>query len=1103
MAGSLYVPDPSAQDTLVQPWDEAFRVRTPRAEPSILGFCGLVRVLVGAGTRLRHDAQGVFGGTAVTNPTTNQSASVTSNMLHRREEDPQCQEIGCGSDGLLCHYNTQRDVGLLVPINFHTAPLVSLRAACFSNGLYEDTSFQRCFSNLLAVGLRRFMVDTYWDASRGEWSLCPAEIPPAFAAGSSSSTVPVPTFTASSSLSPTSAGVTATVTSVGFPKRQDAFSGLSPGSITSSIPSSMSSSASASASSSGSSSAGSSSAAATSSTPVAAPDQAPGGIIFQLGSYNCTSTITLGYLTSIFNDFLDATSTTTDASFTYLLLNIHAAASWEHPDEPAQQPSADQLPGAGHLLSDVMNGNLSEELYRPSKLASDRAHLSQSWTGVGEDNMPLEGYYTVNNANTNDPSTADGWPTEAYVQFHQYFRLLAIFGTIDPQMAAYNQALDADTIFPASTLSFQQHVSLSSTGNVTSGCLFDAAQTSINSQTNSSFALTTVPSSFSVPSNPNLTTPLPEIANLTVCGLSPFLNHSLTSDNTTAATNPLPYAAFTHSYLWSWAPGEPLNATDPNSSGATGNRCAAAYTSGAYPGQWHVVDCSAPLRVACQDPSQPYSWSVSSRTATYDGAEDACAEPATFSVPHTPLENAHLLSAVRSSPSPSSSPSGGDSILLNLNSMDIADCWVATPNGTCPYRPPSDIDKARIVVVPTVAAVIIFVCAALTFFVKCASNRLEDKRGRRRRTVGGWEYEGVPILAHGSTIDLTSAWQILERRGESRCCPAGLCYSTLHNSSKVRQSKTRLPNSPAHNCTPLPHTTAPLIPTPPPSPNSRSRYFPAIRNFSNPPKPPLVLPIPFPNPISIVFKDARRKLPLYLPVQLRVRLKQRTLFHQTPYLGKDMRFLLRSLCGRNPDPQPPLKMRPQRRISPLILLVIFHPAKRRPPVLPPHAPLPFLPLSTDIVNAHVEVHAKRPRVPEQTATRMRARGVVGRHVGVRGGEREGVPGSEEVADRNCGRACRRGSARDVVCGGCMPFPRAWVRSQGRRWRWRWGQSVGWRRVHVARHRVLIVFDYLDAIWLTRYLCGGDARDGAATGKRSRRRAEEDFVCAVRVPIQFC
>ncbi|KAF2792765.1 hypothetical protein K505DRAFT_362630, partial [Melanomma pulvis-pyrius CBS 109.77] len=83
-------------------------------------------------------------------------------------------------------------------------------------------------------------------------------------------------------------------------------------------------------------------------------------------------------------------------------------------------------------------------------------------------------------------------------------------------------------------------------------------------------------------------------------------------------------------------------------------------------------------------------------------------------------------------------------IFVNLNSLDVPDCWVPGVNGTCPYIPTTDTNKVRIVVIPTIAAVIIFVVAALTFFVKCAANRREDKRGRRRRNVDGWEYEGVP-----------------------------------------------------------------------------------------------------------------------------------------------------------------------------------------------------------------------------------------------------------------------------------------------------------------------------------------------------------------------
>ena len=48
--------------------------------------------------------------------------------------------------------------------------------ACFGNQLYEDASAAKCFSNLLAVGFRRFELDVYWDVTRRVWSLCPVEL---------------------------------------------------------------------------------------------------------------------------------------------------------------------------------------------------------------------------------------------------------------------------------------------------------------------------------------------------------------------------------------------------------------------------------------------------------------------------------------------------------------------------------------------------------------------------------------------------------------------------------------------------------------------------------------------------------------------------------------------------------------------------------------------------------------------------------------------------------------------------------------------------------------------------------------------------------------
>jgi hypothetical protein len=157
-------------------------------------------------------------------------------------------------------------------------------------------------------------------------------------------------------------------------------------------------------------------------------------------------------------------------------------------------------------------------------------------------------------------------------------------------------------------------------------------------------------------------------------------------------------------------------------------------------GRWRVVDCTERHRLACRRPGEIYSWQISEDESDYYNAPSTCRSPYQFDVPHTALENAHLLAALQND----GRRSPDEVIYIDLNSINIQECWVSGPNGTCPYLSTDDTDRIRIVVVPTVAAVIIFVLAALTFFVKCAANRRENKRGRRRRLLGGWEYEGVP-----------------------------------------------------------------------------------------------------------------------------------------------------------------------------------------------------------------------------------------------------------------------------------------------------------------------------------------------------------------------
>ena len=181
----------------------------------------------------------------------------------------------------------QRDVGLRVPIDFHTLAAVSLTQACFVNNQFEHNAFLKCFSNLLGVGFPRFEVDVYWDALRSVWSLCPVELPQDEDAVQddahviSGPTVSVSTGTASARVPET----TATMPQPLMMRQTESHSSL--------ILSLASSSAFA---------VSSDSPAATSApakpTIVSYPT-VNGPPLLQIGRYNCTSQMTLGLLTGL------------------------------------------------------------------------------------------------------------------------------------------------------------------------------------------------------------------------------------------------------------------------------------------------------------------------------------------------------------------------------------------------------------------------------------------------------------------------------------------------------------------------------------------------------------------------------------------------------------------------------------------------------------------------------------------------------------------------------------------------------------------------------------------------------------------------------------
>ncbi|KAI7525095.1 hypothetical protein KC331_g17731, partial [Hortaea werneckii] len=107
-----------------------------------------------------------------------------------------------------------------------------------------------------------------------------------------------------------------------------------------------------------------------------------------------------------------------------------------------------------------------------------------------------------------------------------------------------------------------------------------------------------------------------------------------------------------------------------------------------------------------------------------------------FATPRTALENTYLVNAWREylqeHPNPNSntntqnngaSQSNDELLWLNFNNLDATTCWVLGQNTTCPYIS-TMVSETRQVVVPTVAAVIVF--------------------RRKRRGEDGWDYEGVP-----------------------------------------------------------------------------------------------------------------------------------------------------------------------------------------------------------------------------------------------------------------------------------------------------------------------------------------------------------------------
>ncbi|KAG0160742.1 hypothetical protein PDIDSM_8272 [Penicillium digitatum] len=573
---------------------------------------------------------------------------------------------------------SERDVAGQIPLNYVTNPAVSLSAACFGNRIYDLEDAAKCFSNLLAIGYRRFAVDLYWSVNRRTWSFCPVSVPVV-----SGVTVTSETSTTTATASSDSATVTGYADSHGH-------------------------------------------------------------TLYELGSYKCTDGLDPYALAEVLVGYFRDTNSRLTVYTTYLVLNLHVAASDSTPDELASAISGDQLPSGTELAGSILGMALEDFIYSPAQLASDRSNLNQSWYKVEQGYLPITEYFTVHENKAGEQSTPDGWPSSKYIQLAKRDRVLIEYGSIDSQLVKCNLSTEENLVFPPGYLTSNVKISAATNGSVTSNCLYESGLTRVP-QTYSSWAIS---SPLPVPDGLSTDETMGSLSNflssITACGLSPMLNTTLFDQ--TADQQVEYYRNVSLSSSWAWAVGQPHDAKYGGGDGDPKyDRCAVMDLT--LNGRWRSTNCTEQRYGACRIGNSPFSGVLSDTAEHFSNLSNTCPPGSSFAVPRTGLENTHLYRHILSLPETKIDLSSTDpalrEVFVDFNSIDVTSCWVSGGyKARCPYASDPQQLERKTVLVAAIAGIIVLLITALTFFVKCNANRRNSRR--RRRVIEGWEYEGIP-----------------------------------------------------------------------------------------------------------------------------------------------------------------------------------------------------------------------------------------------------------------------------------------------------------------------------------------------------------------------
>lgn len=464
--------------------------------------------------------------------------------------------------------------------------------------------------------------------------------------------------------------------------------------------------------------------------------------MYDLGPYRCTDSLDLHSLVQVLVGYFQDSKSQLTTYTNYLVLNLHVATSYTAPTKPPSAVTGADLPSSqDERVGSFLGINLREYLYGPAQLDEDRSNLNDSWYQVEPNFVPVAEYFTIYKDASGIQSTPDGWPSSKYVQSARSARVLIEYGSVVPQLAAYDLSQDLNAVFLPGSLTSAFQISAAPNGSLTSGCIYNPSATEV-SQANSSWAMSNgVPVQNGASTESTLGSITDTISGITSCGISPVLNSTLFGQ--TADVNIDPYRNVSLSTGWAWGIGEPQGAA--TGGGTHGqpefDRCAVMDLS--LNGRWRSTNCTEQRRGACRVGSSPFTWQLSNSAVGYRNASSTCPPGTSFAVPRTALENTylfrHLLTESPSVIDPTSNDPTLREVYLDFNSIDVTSCWVSGgPTANCPYASePQELERRTVLI-----GIVILIITALTLFVKCNAVRRNSRR--RKRVIEGWEYEGVP-----------------------------------------------------------------------------------------------------------------------------------------------------------------------------------------------------------------------------------------------------------------------------------------------------------------------------------------------------------------------